>query len=344
MTVHVFTSASFAYLDRVRVLGDTLRRHHPDWTFWLCLCDREPEGFRFDVTEEPIDRVERAENLGIPEFESWAFKHSIVEFCTAVKGFMIARLLNEPGVSKVIYLDPDTALLSPLEEVASSLDTQNIVLTPHQLDPEETDVAIRDNEIASLKYGIYNLGFAAVAASGEGKRFAAWWRDRLRDYCFDDVPNGLFTDQRWCDHVPSFFDGVHILKHPGYNVASWNLSQRPITIGHDGVIRAKGEPLRFFHFTKVTWVGLQMLERYAGGRIEVFELIQWYLNALKRHAVSGLPDNWWCFSHYDDGHTITPGHRLAYRLDSELRSRFPDPFYAGQALRSEINRRLPHLT
>jgi hypothetical protein len=339
MTVHVFTSASFAYLDRARVLGATLRKHHPDWQFWLCLCDREPEGFVFDANQEPIDRVMRAEMLDIPRFQSWAFEHTVVEFCTAVKGFMLCRLLDEPGVTKVIYLDPDTALLSPLEEVDALLGTYSIMLTPHLLDPETDRVSIGDNEISALKHGIYNLGFVAVAASPEGKRFATWWRDRLRDYCFDDVPNGLFTDQRWCDHVPSFFDGVHILKHPGYNVASWNLSQRPISIDTDGVIRAKGQPLRFFHFTKVTWVGMQMLERYAQGRIEVFELIQWYRRLLEKAKVAGLPDNWWCFSHYDDGVPIKPAHRIAYRSDPSLIERFPDPFFAGSALREVLEAR-----
>jgi hypothetical protein len=76
--------------------------------------------------------------------------------------------------------------------------------------------------------------------------------------------------------VPAFFDGVHILRDPGYNVASWNLSRRPITIEEDGTIRAAGHRLRFFHFTKVTHVGEIMLERYAGNRIEVFELMKWY--------------------------------------------------------------------
>ena len=45
--VNCFTSASFAYLDRARVLAETLRRHQPDWTLWLCLCDQEPPGFAF---------------------------------------------------------------------------------------------------------------------------------------------------------------------------------------------------------------------------------------------------------------------------------------------------------
>ena len=38
----------------------------------------------------------------------------------------------------------------------------------------------------------------------------------------------MFTDQRWIDFVPSFFDH-HILKDPGYNVAYWNLHGREVT-------------------------------------------------------------------------------------------------------------------
>lgn len=336
MSVHVFTSASFSYIDRVRVLGETLRRHHPDWIFWLCLCDREPEGFTFDISSEPIDRILRADDLGIPHYERWAFQHNIVEFCTAVKGHMLTRLLQEPGTTKAIYLDPDTAVLSPLYEVDTALDQFNIILTPHLLAPETTIEAIADNEIAALKYGIYNLGFVAVAATTEGRRFANWWRDRLHNHCFEDVPNGLFTDQRWCDHVPSFFDQVHILKHPGYNVASWNLSQRPLSTDLSGNILANGHPLRFFHFTKVTGVGLEMLERYSRGKIEVFELIQWYSRRLQRNAARDLPAQWWCFSHYDDGVKIPATHRQTYRRHSSLQERFPDPFLAGDDLRQAI--------
>jgi hypothetical protein len=202
-------------------------------------------------------------------------------------------------------------------------------LTPHQIEPDTDRSAIIDNEVGSLKYGIYNLGFLAVAGTAEGRRFARWWRDRLHEFCFDDVPNGLFTDQRWCDHVPVFFDGVHILRDPGYNVASWNLSRRPITIEQDGTIRAAGQILRFFHFTKVTHVGEIMLERYSGGRIEVFELMKWYRDCLASHAVSGLPKSWWAYGQYANGSKVEREHRLAYRQDPELRARYPDPFAAG---------------
>jgi hypothetical protein len=331
MTVHCFTSATFAYLDRARLLFETVRRFHPDWTLWLCLPDREPPGFSWNIAEEDFTHVVRLHELGIPDPERWAFDHDVVELCTAVKGAMLCRLLEE-GAGKVIYLDPDIALLADLSPVVAALDYSNVILTPHQAEPDDERAAIVDNEIGSLKHGIYNLGFLAVAGTEEGRRFARWWRDRLLMFCFDDIPNGLFTDQRWCDHVPVFFDRVQVLRDPGYNVASWNLSRRPITIDPNGVIRAAGSVLRFFHFTKVTHVGELMLERYASGRIEVFELMKWYRARLAAHAVAGLPGSWWAYGRYNNGTAIPREHRLAYRSNAHLRQRYPDPFAAGPAI------------
>src|SRR4051812_24415374 len=104
--VHCYTSASFSYLDRARVLAETLKRFHPDWTLWLCLSDREAPGFHFDIEKEQFDRLVRIEELGIPTLPSWIFKHNVVELCTAVKGGMLCKMF-EAGAQKVVYLDPD---------------------------------------------------------------------------------------------------------------------------------------------------------------------------------------------------------------------------------------------
>src|SRR5215813_7074690 len=163
-----------------------------------------------------------------------------------------------------------------LKGISSALDHAAIVLTPHLTASERTRGGILDNEIGSLKHGTYNVGIIAVRGCSEGRRFAYWWRDRLMEFCRDDVPGGLFTDQRWCDLIPSFFENVCILLDPGCNVARWNLSNRPIEIGCDGTITAGGAPLRFFHFTKIDTVGLSVLEHYSLGGHEVFELVRWY--------------------------------------------------------------------
>jgi hypothetical protein len=78
-----------------------------------------------------------------------------------------------------------------------------------------------------------------------------------------------------------------------------------------------------------------MLERYAGGRIEVFELIKWYRDRLAANAVADLPSNWWAYGCYADGKPIKDAHRLIYRKRRDLRERFPDPFAAGEGTFAE---------
>ena len=41
---------------------------------------------------------------------------------------------------------------------------------------------------------------------------------------------------------------AHVLRHPGYNVAWWNLAERPVRFGPDGWTAA-GAPLRFVHYS-----------------------------------------------------------------------------------------------
>jgi hypothetical protein len=241
--VHCFTSASFAYLDRVRVLAETLRRFHPQWRLWLCQVDRPPPGLTFDPDREGLAGVVDVTALGAVGAIPSLFTHDVVELCTAVKGEMLCHLLSQ-GAQKVLYIDPDIAVLESLAELEILLDHHDVILTPHQVEPDEEPHAICDNEIGSLKHGVYNLGFLGVAATPDGWRFARWWRNRLLEHCYDDIANGLFTDQRWCDLAPAFFSGLHILRDPGYNVASWNLSRRPISIHHDGRITAAGHTLR----------------------------------------------------------------------------------------------------
>jgi hypothetical protein len=327
--IHCFTSVTFSYLDRARVLAETVKQYHPDWILWLCLSDREPDDFAFKIEDEDFDHVIRVDELDIPDLDGWIFSHDIVELCTAVKGRMLCKILDS-GAEKVVYLDPDIALFGSLNPVVDLLDKHSVVLTPHLVSPERTSYGILDNEIGSLKHGVYNLGFIAVRNCQEGRACAEWWSDRLLKHCYDDIPAGLFTDQRWCDLIPAFFPQTGILRDPGYNVACWNLSNRPICLLPSGEITAGGSQLRFFHFTKVNSVGEAVLERYSNGRYEVFELLRWYRERLSAHAAPLIPKGWWAYGTYDDGTPIPYAHRHAYRSRTQLQELYPHPFRSGE--------------
>ena len=331
MTIHAYTSFSYSYLNRAKVLSETLRRQHPDWVIWAVLTDKAPEGFEIDWAEAHYDHVVTAEDLFGEATDKWLFCHDVVEACTAVKGAAMQHILNQPGCEKLFYFDPDIAVFNPMDEVLDLLDNHSIVLTPHQIDPEaKADKrAIMDNEITSLAYGIFNLGFVAIANDGEGNRFADWWADRLHDWCHDRLDIGVFVDQKWCDLVPCFFDGVKVLRDPGYNVASWNLSQRVMTFDDEGQARINGRPLRFYHFTKLGPIGDVMTQRYAMDNSEVYELWLWYRTAVMAATDDGIPSRYWHYGTFDNGVVIPKQVRELYRDRMDLRRVFDNPSVTG---------------
>ena len=329
MKVLCYSSFTFSYLNRARVLFQTLRRFHPEWELVGVITDRPPPGFYFDLDAEPFDRVVWAEDLAIPDFRAWIFNHDVVEACTAVKGPFLHQACVAQAADAVIYLDPDTALFASLDPLLERLERDDILLTPHLIDANWTPEAILDNDLSASRTGIFNLGFVAVRTRGEGARFAAWWNDRLLDWCYDAMDQGMFVDQRWCDHVPALFDKVGVVRDPGYNVASWNLSTRKLAIGKDGVIRVNGEPLRFWHFTKLGPMGDAMTRKYGATNFPVYEVWRWYREQVKAATDPAIPDGWWAYGRYADGSPIEKPHRELYRARPDLQAEFPDPFDAA---------------
>lgn len=340
-----FTSFTYAYLAKARILARSLRRLHPDWSLVALLTDHPPNDLPPDALAD-FDHVVEASELGIPDFPAWIFKHDVVEACTAVKATMLRRLL-EQGADKVIYLDPDIAAFAPLDPLADRLDAASIVLTPHQTAPDHGEEAVRDNEGGSMRYGIYNLGFLGVRNDASGHAFAAWWEERLLAACYDAPEQGIFTDQKYCDLVPGLFPGVHVERDPGCNVASWNIARRPVRITPSGEVTAGGRLLRFYHFTKIGPVGKRgpgdlMTERYAGDNFEVHELVASYRREVAAATLPAVEGHPWHYGRFGDGTPIPRAARLLWRNRADLRRAFADPF-DPDGLRAWITREAPDI-
>ena len=323
--MRVFTSLTRSYLPKARVLARSVKRFHPDWQFHIVLSDDPPAGF--DPAHEPFDGIVTLSELGIPGWKGWVFGHTVVELCTAVKAHAARLLVEGDADGKLMYLDPDIRVFNSLQPLADLLDAYDILLTPHLLDTEETEQAVADNEICALQHGAFNLGFFAVRARGEGRRFLDWWAARLLRHCIDDIPGGLFTDQRWCDLAPGLFERLHVVRDRGCNVATWNIHHRSLSRDGDGVIRAAGTPLRFYHFTgHDSGDGLGMLQRYAAAQKLARAIWQDYAAELAE-AGQGRPElQDWRYGRFDNGEPIPLAARRLYRRRADLQTAFPDPF------------------
>jgi hypothetical protein len=129
--------------------------------------------------------------------------------------------------------------------------------------------------------------------------------------------------------APVFFEGVHVVRDPGYNVASWNLTHRRLVINDHGEILVNGQPLRFYHFSKLGPLADTMTQRYAKDNLEVYEVWSWYRRRINQLKTLGIPDGWWHYATFENGVRISKPVRVIYRQREDLKKAFPNPFSVG---------------
>ena len=331
----VFTSITLNYLPKAKILAKTLKQLHPDWQFHLLISDKIPSDqlnvIALELKQPYFDKVVYIDELPIPEIDGWIFKHTVVEICTAVKGPYL-RLLADQGHGKIVYIDPDIAIINSLEPIEKWLDEYGILLTPHLLDYTDNPQSIQDNEImGTMRHGTFNLGFLAInSVNADGRRFADWWADRLLDYCYADYERGLFTDQKWVDLAPSFFENLLVIRDPGYDVASWNLDCRELSFSQQGQLIVNDKyPLRFYHFTGYdSGAGMNVVKSLTSGGANpiVNELWDWYIRQLEMNGHQTMRKLRSFYDTFDNGTKIDHEMRVLYRESPDLQKIFPDPF------------------
>jgi hypothetical protein len=344
--MYFFTSITTNYISKARVLCKTLKKHNPEAKFILSFCDEMPEGL--NLKNEIFDGIIKLEEIKeIANLNVFKFKYGITELCTAVKPLVAKQILIDYNADKVVYLDPDIVVLNSLSFLEEILDKYSMVFTPHQTEFETDDSYIISNEILFLKRGSMNLGFFGVKRDEEGLKFLNWWGTRLRDYCFDDNYEtlidlqksgllGMFTDQKWIDLVPSYFDNYYILKEPGYNVCTWNLTNRTVTKDKDNIFRVNNKPIFFFHFSGFdSGAHINELNKLCNinpQNIIVKELSVWYKEELKINDPEDFINIKFAFDKYSNGETIRNFERKIFLIRKDIHEYFLNPFEVNEGI------------
>lgn len=326
----IFTSICANYLHKARTLAKSVKENIPDATFIVCLTERE----MLSQFEYPyFDQIVLAKDAWEGNFNRFIFKHAIVEASTAVKGQFFRYLYKTfPGEDKFVYLDPDVYVYSDFTELKTLLDTRPIALCPHLLDPGNIDM-----ELSSTAHGVYNLGFLGVNRSQEAQNFINWWAERLYLFCYDDIINGIFTDQKWVDLAPCFFD-VEIFKHRGYDFAPWSLLECGMT-EENGNFYVKGDPIRFIHFSGYGDTAQKCMRDWLPEGDHPFKrLYAQYSDihdANNSDAISKTP---WSYGSYKSNEKIEDEIRVAYRKDYDVMFSLEDPFEMSNSFfREKLN-------
>ncbi|MBR4983267.1 MAG: hypothetical protein IKY94_11990 [Lachnospiraceae bacterium] len=314
----VFTSICTNYAHKARTLAKSVKENIPDAQFYVCLTEREiPES----MNSPYFDKVILSKDMWEGNFDQFIYKHAIVEASTAVKGQFFRYLLKtHPEEDKFVYLDPDCYVYSDFVELRDLLDTRPIVLCPHLLQAGNIDM-----ELSSTAHGVYNLGFLGVNHSEEAERFINWWADRLYLFCYDDIQRGIFTDQKWIDLAPCFFD-VEIFKHRGYDFATWSLLDCGMS-KENGKYLVKGDELRFIHFSGYGQTLQNCITNWLPEGPHPFkDLHEEYCKLHEENNADNVSKTPWTYSHYYSGEMIDDKLRVKYRNNRDVMFSIEDPF------------------
>ena len=318
MSIAIFTIVSNNYLHFARTLLQSVARHHPEARRYCVIVDAEMEHAGALADEfQPIP----LRDLDLPDGDNFLFQYTVLELNTAVKPWALQHLLDS-GHEQVIYIDPDIRLYRPLSEVTGLLENgADIVFTPHLLSPLSDDC--RPTELDIRRAGTYNLGFCATRNTPNTHAYLRWWQGKLRHDCVVAVDKGIFVDQSWMDLVPGLFENVAILRHPGYNVAYWNLAERTVA-ENDGQFTVNGQPLAFFHFSGFNPERPEGVSKHqnrftfdnlgAASR----RLFEGYARAVLDNGAIKYKRLPYGFDHYDNGTHVAAAERLRFREDEAL--------------------------
>ncbi len=314
----IFTSICANYTHKARTLAQSVKENIPDAKFFVCMTEREKT---IAMDSQYFDEVVLSKDMWKGNFDRFIYKHAIVEASTAVKAHFFQYLMSRfPEEKEFIYLDPDCYVYSDFIELKELLKRRPIVLCPHLLQPGNIDM-----ELSSTAHGVYNLGFLAVNHSDEAIKFINWWAERLYLFCYDDILRGIFTDQKWIDLAPCFFD-VEIFKHHGYDFAPWSLLKCGMTKEEEKYF-VKGDPLRFIHFSGYGATAQKCMNDWLPeGEHPFKELYAEYSKLHEKNNEDNVSKTVWSYSTYHSGEKIDDELRAKYRNNYEVMFSIEDPF------------------
>lgn len=155
-------------------------------------------------------------------------------------------VLTELNFDTLIFIDGDTYSYSSFTDLQSELNTNNIVVIPHLTEPLPNDNYFPQNRIISLS-GNYNTG--VWGASKNGLSFIKWWKEQTSLFPITRPELGLVNEQGWLRFAGDFEEKTKIFRHPGYNVAYWNIKQRHIHYNDNNEFIINGKKLCIMHFS-----------------------------------------------------------------------------------------------
>jgi len=220
----------------VRLLAETLSAHHPDWDLTVLLAP----GARSQLPENATFRLLRPSDLSDPDLDTALASLPPDELASFLRPLLVRHLLGS-GDDDVVLLPSNAEVRSPLSELVAALADADAVTVP-RVRGKLPDDGERPGWRDLLSAGELDDELVAVRGNDGGRAFAEFWLERARERA-----KGESSGATPLDTAARALEGIASLDHPGYDVSYWNLHERPLAAGRDG-LEAGGAPVRLLRF------------------------------------------------------------------------------------------------
>lgn len=324
------TIISSNYLPLARTMVQSYRRYHPDGRMFVLLLDRPNDT---DLSGEPWETV-YADELGLgDELKALRMLYDGYELSMALRPAFVLYLMREKGVEHLAMMDSDLYFTGKLEGADALLKEHAISICVSIRKPIPED-GFRPQDNDFILAGSLNGGFIICRKCDETIRTMEWLWGKLRKSSFYRPYEGFFGDQKWLDLWPSLMDTLGIIKRKEWNVACWNMHERPVT-KENGVYRAGGVPMAFFHFSGYRPDEPDVLSMHQNrydirALPAVHELAGTYRSELLGNGYDEWKERGYGWNSFENGVAVSGAIRRAYEEIDGPR-RFPEPHKAGRS-------------
>ena len=236
--MHGLTIVRGRDMARARLLARQFLRHHRRSRFSILLTDPSDDASGLPTGAELL----LASDIGIDEEELGVL--GALHGPAALPYALLPRLLAAVA-EPCVYLGSSTVVHGPLAELEEALGSSEIVVVPTLLATLPDDGARPTYGDVLDQIGVIDRAVLGWRPGELGGTLLERWPSLLADA--DPVVKGRpNVFQRWLDSLTAALPDIHVLRHPGYGVAYWNLATRPLA-QNGGEVTAAGEALRLLN-------------------------------------------------------------------------------------------------
>jgi hypothetical protein len=323
----VGTVLSANHLPKAMIMAKSFKKNMPGSKVVVGIIEEE---MPLSALQYPyFDEVVLVKNICMyPNYRKFFFQYGIEEAVSCSKAQIMNYIYDKYTDEQIIlYMDSDMIVMSPFDELSTIAENHPIIISGRFINPESFDFEWLSRLRES---GIYYSGFLALKRHPEAKKFLLWWGKACERPGSYDHDQKNHTDQPWLDLAHNYFDDVYALRHPGYNVGHWNMTERwdIDRVGPDSYT-IEGQPLRCIHFSTnyllvSSWIDTDKGQIYT----DIFNQYRDEMIALGQVSYDQMT---WSYNSYSSGEQIADHARTAFSNNYYENPAIENPFLLTNA-------------